>query len=175
MRLEHCAWEKEILQSLAVGESAELQEHLAHCPLCRESVFLYRWMNRFQKVSAGGKMTGKKLPSAEFLWERAFSIQIPDKELVTKALRPLAIYRVLAGAAAMIGFFILIFSNLPQIQTFLKTSPVMDMVSSTWSSLEKTFPFLFLPMVFGFVTLVIFTVITAFNPRNPAVPQKKLL
>lgn len=167
MRQKHCAWEKEVLQSLAAEkETAELQEHLAQCPLCQESVFLYRWMNRFQTVSTEEKMMEKKLPSAEFLWEKAFSPRIPDKELITKALRPLTIYRFVASAAAVIVLIILIFSNLPQIQSFFKTSPVVDMVSSSWSLLKKAFPFLFLPMVFGFVTLVIFTIITSFNPEK---------
>ncbi len=167
MRQKHCAREKELLQSLAAEkETAELQEHLAQCPLCQESVFLYRWMNRFQTVSTEEKMMEKKLPSAEFLWEKAFSTRIPDKESIAKALRPLTIYRFAASAAAVIVLILLIFSNLPQIRSFFKTSPVIDLVSSSWSLLEKTFPILFLPMVFGFVTLVIFTIITSFNPEK---------
>ena len=171
MKKKTCLLEKEVLNSLAAGDlTAEIKEHMETCLICKESASLYQWMNRFQKVSRQGKMAEKKLPDAESLWERAFSLKIPDKELVKKAMKPLRIYQVVSYVIAIIVLLYLVFAYFPGINSFLDSSPVVDMILASLSSmvrnLFKSLSVVFIPIIIGLFSVVIFTIITGFEPKK---------
>ena len=171
MKKKTCLLEKEVLNSLAAGDlTAEIKEHMETCLICKESASLYQWMNRFQKVSRQGKMAEKKLPDAESLWERAFSLKIPDKELVKKAMKPLRIYQVVSYVIAIIVLLYLVFAYFPGIHSSLNSSPVVGMILASLSSmvrnLFKSLSVVFIPIIIGLFSVVIFTIITGFEPKK---------
>jgi hypothetical protein len=171
MKKKNCLLEKKVLNSLAAGDlTAEIKEHMETCLICQESAFLYQWVNRFQKVSRQGKTAEKKLPDAESLWERAFSLKTPDKELVKKALRPLRIYQVLAYVIAIIVLLYLVFVHFPGIQASLNSSPVVGMILASLSSMLRTMfkslSFVFIPIIIGLLSVVIFTIVTGFELKK---------
>jgi hypothetical protein len=171
MKKKSCLLEQEILNSLAAGGlTAESKQHLETCPICKESAFLYQWMNSFQKVSRQGKTAEKKLPDAESLWEKAFSYKIPDKELVKKAMKPLRIYQAAAYVIAIIVLLYLVFAHFPGIHSSLNSSPVVGLIlvsiSSLVRTLYKSFSFVLIPIIIGLLSVVIFTVVTGFEPKK---------
>jgi len=171
MKKKSCLLEQEILNSLAVGDlTAEIKQHLKACPTCKESAFLYQWMNGFQKVSRQGKLAEKKLPDAESLWEKAFSLKTPDKELVKKAMKPLRIFQVVSYVIAIIVLLYLVFAHFPGINSFLNSSPVVGMILASLSSMVRTlfkfFSFVFIPIIIGLLSVVIFSIVTGFEPKK---------
>lgn len=163
--------EQEVLNGLAAGDlTVEIKQHLKTCPICKESAFLYQWMNGFQKSSRQGKRAEKKLPYAEYLWEKAFSLKTPDKELVKKAMKPLRIYQVVSYAIAIIIILYLVFAHLPGIHTFLNSNPVVGMILASLSSMVRTLfkslSFVFIPIIIGLFSVVIFTIVTGFEPKK---------
>lgn len=176
MKKKSCLLEQEVLSNLAAGDlTAEFKQHLKTCPICKESASLYQWMNGFQKVSRQGKTAEKKLPDVESLWERAFSLKTPDKELVKKAMKPLRIYQVISYVIAIIVLPYLVFVYLPGIRGLLNSSPVVSMILASLSSMTKTlfkfFSFLIIPVIIGLLSVVIFTIITGFEPKNKILPE----
>ena len=92
MKKKNCPLEKEVLNNLKTGDlTPEIKKHAVNCPLCKESMTINKWMNRFHEVSLNVNTAEKKLPDAEFIWEKAFSVKPLEKELVKKALRPLLV------------------------------------------------------------------------------------
>lgn len=171
MKKKNCLLEQEILNSLPAGNlTAKIKQHLKTCPICKESAFLYQWMNRFQKVSRQGKLAEKKLPDAESLWEKAFSLKTPDKELVKKAMKPLRIYQLVSYVIAIIVLIYLALANFPGINSVLNSSPAVGMILASLSSLVRTFfkslSFVFIPIIIGLFSVVIFTIVTGFEPKK---------
>jgi lipopolysaccharide export LptBFGC system permease protein LptF len=171
MKKKCCLLEQEVLNSLAAGDfTAEIKQHLKTCPICKESAYLYHWMNGFQKVSRQGKTAEKKLPDVESLWEKAFSLKTPDKELIKKAMKPLRIYQVVSYVIAIIVLLYLVFAHFPGIQASLNLSPVVGMILASLSSMVRTFfkslSFVFIPIIIGLLSVVIFTIVTGFEPKK---------
>jgi hypothetical protein len=170
MKKKKCLLEQEVLNNLAAGDlTAEIKEHMETCLICKESASLYQWMNRFQKVSRQGKTAEKNLPDAESIWEKAFSLKTPDKELVKKAMRPLRIYQVVSYAIAIIVLLYLVVAYFPGIQGSLNSSPVVGMILASLSSMVRTLfkslSFVFIPIIIGLLSVVIFTIVTGFEPK----------
>jgi hypothetical protein len=171
MKNKSCLLEQEVLNSLAAGDlTAEIKQHLKACHICKESAFLYQWMNGFQKVSRQGKPAEKKLPDAESIWEKAFSSKIPDKELVKKAMKPLRIYQVVFYVIVIIALLYLVFAHFPGGRTSLNLSPAAGMILASLSSmvrtLYKSFSFVLIPIIIGLLSVVIFTIVTGFEPKK---------
>jgi hypothetical protein len=171
MKKKNCLLEPEILNSLAAGDlTAEIKQHLKACPICKESALLYQWMNGYQKVSRQGNLAEKKLPDAESLWEKAFSLKTPDKELVKKAMKPLRIYQLVSYVIAIIVLLYLVFAYFPGIRGSLNSSPVVGLILTSISSLVKTFfkslSFVIIPVIIGLLSVVIFTIVTGFEPKK---------
>jgi hypothetical protein len=171
MKKKSCLMEQEVLNSLAAGDlTVEIKQHLKTCPICKESAFLYQWINDFQKVSRQGKPAEKKLPDAESLWEKAFSLKTPHKELIKKAMKPLRIYQVISYVIAIIVLPYLVFAYLPGIRSLMNSSPVVSMILASLSSMTKTlfkfFSFVIIPVIIGLFSVVIFTIITGFEPKK---------
>jgi len=171
MKKKNCLLEQEILNSLAAGDlTTEIKQHLDTCPICKESALLFQWMNGFQKVSRPGKTVEKKLPDAEFLWEKAFSFKIPDKELVKKAMKPLRIYQAAVYVIAIIVLLYLVFAYFPGVHSSLSSSSAVGLILTSLSSLVKTvyksFSTVFIPIIIGLVSVIIFTIATGFEPKK---------
>lgn len=171
MKKKNCLLEPGILNSLAAGDlTTEIKQHLKTCPICKESALLYQWMNDFQKVSGQGKLAEKKLPDAESLWEKAFSLKTPDKELVKRAMKPLRIYQLVFYVIAIIVLLYLVFAYFPGISSSLNSSPAVELILGSLSSLVRTFfksfSFVFIPIIIGLLSVVIFTIVTGFEPKK---------
>lgn len=173
MKKKSCSMEKEILSGLKSGKlAAGLKKHLSGCPVCQESAELFKWMNNFRDMSLSlepGNMK-KTLPTAESLWEGAYSFHKPDKELVKKALRPLVFPRVLSYLAVVIVPIFIALFYLPGIKEFIKANPgsntILSSLSSILTLLLKSLSFLLLPLVGCLLTLIIFIIITGFQPKK---------
>lgn len=171
MKKKSCLLEQEVFNSLAAGDlTTEIKQHLKTCPICKESAIIYQWMNGFQKVSRQGKTAEKKLPDAESLWEKAFSLKAPHKELVKKAMKPLRIYQVISYVIAIIVLLYLVFAYFPGLRSLLNSSPVVSMILASSSSMMRTlfkfFSFVIIPVIIGLLSVVIFTLITGFEPKK---------
>lgn len=173
MKKKMCHLEIEVLNGLKSGYlEPGLQEHLTSCPLCQDSAAIYKWMNRFRDHSLVSKpeMVEKKLPTAESIWEGAYSFYKPDKELVKKALRPLIFPRVLSYLAAVIVPLFLLFSYFPKLKEFIHSNPESNIILSSLVSiikiLFKAFPFILVPTAACLLTLIIFILLTGFQPRK---------
>lgn len=171
MKKKSCLMEQEVLKSLAAGDlTVEIKQHLKTCPICKESAFLYQWMNDFQKVPRQGKTAEKKLPDAESLWEKAFSQKTPHKELIKKAMKPLRVYQVISYVIAIIVLPYLVFTYLPGIRGLMNSSPAVSMIMASLSSMTrilfKFFSFVIIPVIIGLLSAVIFTIITGFEPKK---------
>jgi len=171
MKKKNCLSEQEVLNSLAAGDlTIEIKQHLKTCPSCKESALLYQWMKDFQKVSRQEKTAEKKLPDAEYLWGKAFSLKTPHKELVKKAMKPLRIYQVISYVIAIIALLYLVFAYSPGIRGLFNSSPVVSMILASLSSMTRTlfkfFSFVIIPVIIGLLSVVIFTIITGFEPKK---------
>ena len=169
MKKKICSWETKVLNHLKAGEfTAELQQHLDHCSLCRETVSIYHWLNRFQAVSLSltGNALSKKLPGAEFLWDKAFSVKKADKEQLKKSLRPLRLGQVLSYGVATIVLVFFIFFHLTEIRDFFHSSPVPDLVLASVSLLVQALFPAWIPLILGFLSVLIFLIITGVEPKG---------
>lgn len=174
MKKKNCPFEKEVLDGLSTGElSPEAKAHAENCTICKESVAIYRWMNRFQTVSLETNTARKKLPDVESIWEGAFSspapVGIPAKELEKKALLPLLFTQVLAYAAAIIFVIYLFISNLPGIEGHIKTNPealaIFTYILAMFKAVLKSSAALAIPMGVGLLAMVIFAIAAAFESK----------
>ena len=156
MKKKHCPLEKEVKKGLHEEKmSAELQEHIARCPVCRDMALVQGWMNRFKEKSWKTDMTEKTLPDAESMWNRIHARARPDKKLVRKALRPLLIPQVLLYGFIAAGIIFAI------IWGFKKFGDILDnRVIST------IFPFFGIMMTIVFVSFSFCAIVAAFDKRN---------
>ncbi|MDQ1354707.1 MAG: hypothetical protein QG657_5016 [Acidobacteriota bacterium] len=175
MKKKSCPFEKEVLDGLSSGElTPEANEHAESCAVCKESIAIYRWMNRFQTVSLETNTARKILPDAESIWEGAFSspapVVNPTKELEKKALIPLLFPQVLAYAAAIVVVIYLVISNIPGIQGFVKSNPetlaIITYISTMVKTVFKSSSALAIPAAVSLLAMVIFVIVAAFEDRK---------
>lgn len=175
MKKKNCPFEKEVLEGLSSGNLApEAKEHAESCAVCKESVTIYRWMNRFQTVSLETNTARKILPDAESIWEGAFSspapVVNPARALEKKALLPLLFPQVLTYAAAVIVLIYLFISNLPGIQGFIKSNPealaIFTYMLAMFKTVFKSSSTLVIPMVASLLSIFIFAIAAAFESRS---------
>ena len=170
MKKKYCPVEKKVLQGLKSGHlKSELEKHRKKCQVCRESAAIYTWMNQISPAEIPG-ITGKKLPTAESLWDEAYSGFRAVKELEKKALRPLMVTRLLSFIFAIVVPLFLIFSYLPEIKEIVHSKPeshaVINSLSSILNLFIESFSFLLLPAAVCLLTLIIFIFITGFQPKR---------
>lgn len=174
MEKKNCTFEKEVLDGLRTGMlTPAAKEHAKTCTVCRESITIQRWMNNFQAAALETKAAKKKLPDAELLWDKVYSVpthaQCPDKMLEKKALIPLLFPQVLAYAAAIITIIYLSISNLTGIKNILVTKLELPVIISSLLDIFKTFSksssYLLIPFAAGLMTIIIFTIIAAFENK----------
>ncbi|HLP46991.1 MAG TPA: hypothetical protein VK469_13640 [Candidatus Kapabacteria bacterium] len=175
MKKKSCAFEKEMLDGLRTGVlTPQSKEHGETCAVCRESMAIQRWMNRFQAAALETEAARKKLPDVESLWERAYvtptPTPYPDKGLEKKALIPLLFPQVLAYAAAIIVIISLFISNLPGLKALLQTNPELPVMITSFLMMFKAFlksvSYMLIPMAAGLLAMIIFTVASALEGKN---------
>lgn len=175
MKKKSCSFEKEVLNGLSSGElTPEAKDHAESCAVCKESIAIYRWMNRFQTVSLETNTARKILPDAESIWEGAFSspapVVNPARALEKKALLPLLFPQVLAYAAAVIVVIYLFIANLAGIQDFIKANPealaIVTYFLAMFKTVFKSSATLVIPMAAGLLSMAIFAVAAAFEDKK---------
>ena len=96
--------EKEVMEGLREKElKPELQKHISQCPVCQDVVAVHTWMNHFKEKAWKTDVSKKDLPDARAVWNRVFARKRPDKQLVSKALRPLIFPQVLSFGVFIAG------------------------------------------------------------------------
>lgn len=175
MKKKSCSFEKEVLDGLGSGElTPAAKAHAESCEVCKESVAIYRWMNRFQTVSLETNSARKKLPDVESIWQGAFSAPGPEvspaRELEKKALLPLLFSQVLAYAAAIIVVVYLFVSNLSGIEGYIKANPealaIFTYIVAMFKAVLKSSGALAIPMGVGLLSMIIFAVVAAFESKT---------
>lgn len=167
MKKKYCPFEKEVLRGLKSGQlKPELEAHRKECPVCTEAAAIYSFMNQFSGISE------KKLPTAESLWDEAYSglRTVKVKELEKKALRPLMVTRRLSFIFAIAVPLILVFSYLPEIKEIIQVKPeshaIINSLSSILNLFIDSFSFLLMPAAVCLLTLIFFVFITGFQPKR---------
>lgn len=173
MKKKYCSIENEVLQGLKAGTLPQgLEKHRQECPVCREAAAIYTWMSHFREISAVEipGIAGKKLPTAESLWDEAYSGFRAVKELEKKALRPIMVTRLLSFIFAAAVPFFLIFFYLPEMREFIHSNPeshaFIKSLSSILSRFADSISFLLVPAAVCLLTLIIFVFITGFQPKR---------
>jgi hypothetical protein len=148
------------------------KKYRKECPACEKPAAIYTFMNNFREISTAEipGITEKKLPTAEFLWDEAYSGFRAVKELEKKALRPLMVTRLLSYIFAIVVPLFLILSYLPEIKGIIHTNPeahiIINSLSSILNRFIESFSFLLVPAAVCLLTLIIFIFITGFQPKK---------
>jgi len=125
-----CPLEQEVSMNLESGDiKGHIRAHLDECPICAEIEKVFGFMNRFQQLSSRHRLPEKQLPTAEAIWDGAFSQPMPvaplqfqpDQELVRKANLPMRIAQWVTYAVIAISTIYLAVTNLPFIERFFST------------------------------------------------------
>jgi hypothetical protein len=113
MKKQKCPWEKEVMEGLREGNlKPDLRDHISECPVCKDAVQVHTWMGQFKENAWKTDMPNKDLPDARAVRDRAFARKRPDKQLVTKALRPLIFPQVLSFGVFIAGSIFLGFKGI---------------------------------------------------------------
>ncbi|MFC2141551.1 hypothetical protein ACFLR7_01280 [Acidobacteriota bacterium] len=97
MKKKKCPLDKEVMEGLGEGNlNPEFQKHISECPVCKDVVQVHTWMGQFKEKTWEIDLPKKDFPDARAVWDRTFARKRPDKQLVTKALRPLIFPQVLS-------------------------------------------------------------------------------
>lgn len=138
MRKKTCHLEKEVINGLKANQMRpEIEKHIAECPVCEEAVSVYKWMNQFKDIAWAAEITEKKLPEPKVLWNKAYSVRKPNKELMKKALRPLVYSRIFSygvSVIALIYFFLFRFQDL---KNFVQSSLLSALTQSSLSTITE--------------------------------------
>ncbi len=170
MEKKSCVFEKELLNSLRKGNlNLMAKQHLENCTLCRESMIIQRWMNNFQ-VEGVEKSAVKKLPDAEYLWEKAYAPVVPGKMLEKKALIPLLFSQVLAYVTAIVVTVYLFITNFSRIKDLLANKLEFPTIITSFLTIIKVFfksnAYISIPVTLGFAAVIIFTLLEALEGKN---------
>ncbi len=167
-----CPFEQELLMNLESGDiKAHIKEHIAGCSMCRETVNVHQWMNRFQQESMQFQMQGKKLPSADEIWDGAFTAPVlkpaPDKELVRKAMMPVIITQAIMYITILAGGLYLLLGNLTEVGSFFNNTLGLKSISNVFSRMlggGNWMVLIYLVPVVGTMALLIYFIFTT-DPR----------
>jgi len=159
MKKKICPLEKEVAECLREEKlKPELQKHISECPVCKDVVAVYTWMNQFKEKSWKTDMPKKDLPDAEAIWKRVHVRKIDNRQLVRKALRPLIYPQVLSFGVFIAGIIFL------GIKGVLKFGNVFDSVAIT-----RIFPFFLILMSMVFLSVIFCALLLALEKRKKPV------
>lgn len=170
MSKKSCPLEQDVLERMKRGQSShELEQHIKHCPMCRDALLVSRWLNDFKAASLPYGAARKELPDAEFIWEQARASRRVDKALLRKALRPLLIPQVLSYIAAIIGIVFLLSGHLTDIKDFLgrhETLIILKSLNAIIKPLLKALHVLLLPFALVLSSLGLYFLYSILKPRK---------
>jgi hypothetical protein len=156
MKKKICPWEKRVLEGLKTEElSADLQNHLAECPVCQDVVAVYEWMNRFKEKTWKIDMTQRDLPAAEAIWNGVYARKRPDRKLVRKALRPILYAQILSYGVIAAGIVFLVLWGGSRIGKIIDLKP-----------LAQILPYIFIPATFVVISLLFCSLLLALEKRK---------
>jgi len=153
MKKIKCPLEYKILDCLKYGEmNHEMEQHIKDCSICQDTTVVYQWMNDFKKVSTQSKEHEKRVPTPEFIWEKAKTYSRFNKEMIKKIMFPLLIPRILTYIVSSIVIIVFISSNIYEIKNFfIKNIWTGHIFNSATLIIQKLFmisKFIAVPMVF---------------------------
>jgi hypothetical protein len=112
--------EEQVVAALRNSEISESQQkHIEECPVCREVIYVCRWMRQLNRERWEEKMAGKVLPRAEEVWRGILGSPRRRRELVRKAMRPMVIPQILSWGMLIFGAVFLLLSRGKDIGNFL--------------------------------------------------------
>jgi hypothetical protein len=156
MNKKICPRESEVLKALREEKmSEEIQEHIARCSVCQDTVAVSEWMLRFKKDALKTDMLEKILPSAESLWNRVHARRRPGKKLVRKALIPLMIYQFLFYGLVTVGIIYAVIWGFGKFSYILE-NPVITTIG----------PFFGIMMLIVVISLSFCAIVAAFDRRK---------
>lgn len=160
MKKKICRHEAEVIDNMrAASLTPEIQAHVSECPLCKETVSVYEWMNRFKSIAWETEAAPKNLPTPESIWKRAYPLYKPYKDLVKKALRPLIFSRLLAYGITTVGVILLLLFNKQEISHFMESYIRFDM------TLPLILAFI-VPLIFVCISISFCILVNAFEKRK---------
>jgi hypothetical protein len=177
---DECPFEQEVILNLESGDvKTHIQEHIASCTLCQETVTVYRFMNDFSTVSMMHPVQEKSLPSVDSIWDGAFAAPMPftreepDEELVQKALLPMKIAQYISYFVIAIGSLYFLVDYLPGIKGLFNLNMGGDSFVRIFSSIfekgTKVSLFMILPVVIALISIIVFMLI---SDREPGEAKK---
>ncbi|MFQ5720929.1 MAG: hypothetical protein ACE5GI_00360 [Candidatus Aminicenantales bacterium] len=168
MKNKICYLEKEVLDCLKTGKlTSEIKKHISECPLCKDMVLVYEWMNQFKDKSWAAEMPGKTLPDPESIWEGAYTKPKPNRKLIRKALRPLTYTRVFSYAVLAVGIIYLFLANIKPIGNILaSTAGGGFIVSSLSRVIVQYLPLFLIPVVIVLISILFCALVAAFERQK---------
>lgn len=168
MRKKICHLEKEVIDCLKAERlSPEIKKHTSECPICKDALSVYKWINQFKNRTWDAEMQEITLPAPETIWNSAHAKRRPDRTLVKKALRPMMYPQIFSYPILIIGVIFLLFSNMKQIGNFVDSiagvGPVLDSLSKIMAQL---FPLFLFPMVIVIISMLFCAFVLAFETRK---------
>jgi anti-sigma factor RsiW len=171
MNNNECRFESRALEELRNGKlSPALEEHVAACPACRETVELYHWMNGFKE--AVPVEVEPRLPTSDAIWENAFKREASQhtKEMERKAMLPILIFQSFAILVSLGIVALFLFPNLGSLGRFfpswLGTGTMMDSILAIVRSVARSFSYLLIPLGIGISSLLVSGIAVALTPRK---------
>lgn len=156
MKKKKCPWEKEVMEGLRKSKlKPDLQEHISECPVCKDFVQVHTWMGQFKEKTWEIDLPKKDLPDARAVWDRAFARKRPDKQLVTKALRPLIFPQVLTFGVFIAGSIFL------GIKGVFKFGNIFDSPAAA-----RIFPFLLVLLSMVFLSVIFCALLLALEKHK---------
>lgn len=161
MSKKSCSFEKDVIKSLNADQvKQDIKKHREECPVCKDAVLIYRWLNNFKNISRETDVMKKKLLEPESIWIGAHSLQKTDRELVKKAMRPLAFSRLFSYVVVVFGLIFLFISSSP-----FKSDMVLNSLSLATKAFTQFFPYFIIPGLIIFFSMTFCALMTAFEKR----------
>ena len=146
MRKKTCHLENEVLNCLNKERmNPEIKKHINECPVCKETVTVFNWMNQFKNTSWNAEIIEKNLPDPKSIWNRANAKWRPERKIVKKALRPMIYPEILSYMVAVSGIIFLFFS---------KTKDIGNILNLNTSLLTRLFPLFLFPAIIILISML---------------------
>jgi len=168
MKNKICYLEKEVVDCLKTGNlTPEIKKHINECPVCKDVVLVYEWMNLFKDKSWAAEMPEKTLPDPKSIWERAYTKPKPERKLIKKALRPLLYTRVFSYAVLTVGIIYLFLGNIKSIGSILASRTGAGLVVGSLSKvIVQYLPLFLIPMVIVSISVLFCALVAAFERQK---------
>ncbi len=168
MKNKICYLEKEVVDCLKTGSlTPEIKKHITECPVCKDVVLVYEWINLFKDKSWAAEMPGKTLPDLKSIWEGAYTKPKPERKLIKKALRPLLYTRVFSYAVLTVGIIYLFLGNIKSIGSILASRTGARLVVGSLSKvIDQYLPLFLIPMVIVFISVLFCALVAALERQK---------